>query len=69
MKLQLYKPKLGFYLTFEIKIAVNFARYQNQCKVDMEMWPFDSEQHIISPYNITPESHIKVTRMKELITN
>ena len=69
MKLQLYKPKLGFYLTLEIKIAVNFARYQNQCKVYMEMWPFDSEQHIISPYNITPESHIKVTRMKELITN
>ena len=38
------------------------------------MWwcfkPFNliSDQHLISPYNITPESHIKVMRMKEMIT-
>ena len=25
--------------------------------------------HLISPYNITPESHVKVTRVKEMITN
>ena len=28
-----------------------------------------SNQHLISPYNITPESHIKVMRTKEMITN
>ena len=26
------------------------------------------DQHLISPYNITPESHMKVTRKKEMIT-
>ena len=28
-----------------------------------------SDEHLISPYNITPESNIKVMRMKEMITN
>ena len=28
-----------------------------------------SDEHLISPYNITPESHIKVMRIKEMITN
>ena len=28
-----------------------------------------SDQHLISPYNITPESHIKVMRIKEAITS
>ena len=28
----------------------------------------ESDQHLISPYNITPESHIKVMRIKEMIT-
>ena len=27
-----------------------------------------SDKHPISPYNITPESHIKVMRMKEMVT-
>ena len=27
-----------------------------------------SDQHLISPYNIIPESHIKATRIKEMIT-
>ena len=27
-----------------------------------------SDWHLISPYNITPESKIKVTRMKEIVT-
>ena len=27
------------------------------------------DQHLISPDIITPESHIKVMRMKEMITN
>ena len=27
------------------------------------------DQHLISPYNITPESNINVTRIKEMITN
>ena len=28
-----------------------------------------SDQHLISPYNITPESNIKVMRVKQMITN
>ena len=28
-----------------------------------------SDQHLISPYNITPESHFEVMRIKEMITN
>ena len=28
-----------------------------------------SDQHLISPYSIIPESNIKVTRIKEMITN
>ena len=28
-----------------------------------------SDQHLISPYNITPESYIKVMRIKEMITS
>ena len=28
-----------------------------------------SDHHLISPYNITPESHIKVMRIKEMITS
>ena len=27
------------------------------------------DQHLISPYNISPESHIKVMRIKEMITS
>ena len=29
----------------------------------------ESDQHLISPYNISPESNTKVIRMKEMITN
>ena len=28
-----------------------------------------SDSHLISPYNITPESHVKVVRIKEMIIN
>ena len=28
-----------------------------------------SDSHLISPCNVTPESHVKVTRIKEMITN
>ena len=27
-----------------------------------------SDYHLISPYNINPESHIKVMRIKEMVT-
>ena len=29
----------------------------------------NSDKHLISPYNITTESHINVMRIKEMITN
>ena len=28
-----------------------------------------SDEHLISPYNITPESHIKVMRKRKMIIN
>ena len=28
-----------------------------------------TDQHLISSYNFTPESHIKVMRIKKMITN
>ena len=28
-----------------------------------------TDQHLISPYNISPESHIKVMKIKKMITN
>ena len=28
----------------------------------------ESDKYLISPYNITPESHIKVMKIKEMIT-
>ena len=28
----------------------------------------NSDYHLTSPYNITPESHIKVMRIKEMVT-
>ena len=32
-------------------------------------WNPKSDKHLISPYNISPESHVKVMRIKEMITN
>ena len=41
------------------------------CRVVLTLNPltFKSDQRLISPYNITPESHIKVMRIQEMITN
>ena len=41
------------------------------CRVALILNPliFKSDQRLISPYNIIPESHIKVMRIKEMITN
>ena len=34
----------------------------------LTLWPPKSDYHLISLYNITPESNIKVMRIKEMIT-
>ena len=34
----------------------------------LTLWPPESDKHLISPYSITPGSHIRVTRIKEMIT-
>ena len=41
------------------------------CRVVLTLNPltFKSDQRLISPYNIIPESHIKVMRIQEMITN
>ena len=35
----------------------------------LDPWTSKSDQHLVSPYNLTPESHIKVMRIKEMITD
>ena len=36
------------------------------CTVNNTLIP-ESDQHVISPFNITPESYIKVMRIKEML--
>ena len=38
------------------------------CTVNNTLIP-ESDQHLISPFNTTPESHIRVMRIKEMIIN
>ena len=43
----------------------------SQGQMTKDSWtlkPSKSDQHLISPYNIIPESNIKVRRIKEMIT-
>ena len=42
-----------------------------QCHLACHIEPFDlkSDQHLVSPYNITPELYSKVMRIKEIISN
>ena len=50
--------------------SVQFKRHDPyQCILTDK--PFDpkNDQHLISPYKITSESNIKVTRIMEMITN
>ena len=37
-------------------------------KVLFDSLTLKNDWHLISPYNITPETHIKVRRIKEMIT-
>ena len=39
-------------------------------ELEKEVNPLNSksDKHLFSPYNITPESHSKVMRMKEMVT-
>ena len=46
---------------------VNFADEINQFIINS--LTLKSYWHLISPYNITPESNIKVVRIREMITN
>ena len=40
-----------------------------ECYMKLDPWTSKSDQHLVSPYDITPESHIKVMRIKEMITD
>ena len=48
-----------------------FRHLQNsqQCRTLFNPLSIKSDKHLISPYNDSHESHVKVTRMKEMITN
>ena len=52
-------------------VVLRNSRLIMLCRVVLTLNPltFKSDQRLISPYNITPESHIKVMRIKEMITN
>ena len=45
------------------------ARTSFKARVKFNPLTLKSDQQLISPYNITPESSIKVMRIKEMITN
>ena len=49
------------------RFLVNFADEINQFIVNP--LTVKSYWHLISPYNITPESNIKVVKIREMITN
>ena len=38
-------------------------------RVFLSLWPLKSDQHVISPYIITPGSNIQVTRKEKMIIN
>ena len=48
---------------------VNFIEKVKVCSFTINPLTPKSDQHLISPYNITLESHIKVMRIKEMINN
>ena len=48
---------------------IKYYILRNQTNVTSEGWPIRIDLLRISPYNITCESHIKVMRIKEMITN
>ena len=52
-------------------VVLRNSRLMMHCRVVLTLNPliFKSDQRLISPYNIIPESHIKVMRIKEMITN
>ena len=47
----------------------NYSLKNNNNSKDVDPLNLKSDKHLISPYNITPESHIKVMRIKETIIN
>ena len=40
-----------------------------ECYMKLDPWTSKIDQRLVSPYNITPESNMKVTRIKEMITD
>ena len=66
-----------FAVHFQSANKENFVQKSRASLIDDEFLYFcdlnpltpESDKHIISPYNITPESHIRVTGIKKIITN
>ena len=57
-------------VTNSLKFTTEEKRYSFHFMLDIQpLWHLPtSDKHLISPYNITPESNINVTRIKEMIT-
>ena len=51
------------------KVRINCLTWAHYTKTYPNPLTLKSDQHLISPYNITSEAYIKVKRMNEMITN
>ena len=60
---------LSRFVIIQNAVLVEMEEIKNTKKFDSNPLTTKSDQHLISPYNITCESYIKVMRIKEMITN
>ena len=60
---------LSRFVIIQNAVLVEMEEIKNTKKFDSNPLTTKSDQHLISPYNTTCESHIKVMRIKEVVTN
>ena len=60
---------LSRFVIIQNAVLVEMEEIKNTKKFDSNPLTTKCDQHLISPYNITCESHIKVMRIKEMVTN
>ena len=62
-------PLFTVLVSLQIKIMELYSKiFKNKAKVVQPLIP-ESYKHLISPYNVAPESNIEVMRIKEMIIN
>ena len=63
------KKKKVLFFQFYRKPGENKSGVEKKQTDNFNPLTSNSDQHLISPHNITPGSNIRVTRIKEMITN